>query len=206
MSVLYNHTYAPHILMLNSKLVALCSVCWCASVYVGMRGVHDQGGFEDGLHSPTLVKRLVSKNYPTIIYSHLYLINPVFPGLPLNETTIAEGLKSVGYHTAMVGKWHLGVGVQQEYLPTKQGFDTYFASDITGQRERGEVNGILTFFLHREFHTHMTYVHVQSASTLTRSALKVASFVSNNPSFDHAMNSTNHFVLYRRCWLSNLLQ
>ena len=64
---------------------------------------------------------------------------PVHPGLPLNETTIAESLKSVGYHTAMVGKWHLGVGVQQEYLPTKQGFDTYFASDNTGQIDR--ING-----------------------------------------------------------------
>ncbi len=49
-------------------------------------------------------------------------------GLPLSEITIAEGLKSVGYHTTIVGKWHLGVGLHQEYLPTKQGFDSYFVS------------------------------------------------------------------------------
>lgn len=46
-------------------------------------------------------------------------------GLPLNETTIAETLKTVGYSTAIVGKWHLGVGKDFMYLPTKQGFDQY---------------------------------------------------------------------------------
>ncbi|XP_033120432.1 arylsulfatase A-like [Anneissia japonica] len=47
-------------------------------------------------------------------------------GLPLNETTFAEVLKQEGYKTAMVGKWHLGVGKDSKYLPTKQGFDHYF--------------------------------------------------------------------------------
>lgn len=50
---------------------------------------------------------------------------PVCAGLPLNETTIAETLKTVGYSTAIVGKWHLGVGKDFMYLPTKQGFDQY---------------------------------------------------------------------------------
>ncbi|XP_064396908.1 arylsulfatase A-like [Halichondria panicea] len=46
-------------------------------------------------------------------------------GLPLNETTIAEGLKAEGYNTSIIGKWHLGVGKDNEYLPTRQGFDSY---------------------------------------------------------------------------------
>ena len=46
-------------------------------------------------------------------------------GLPLNETTTAELLKPKGYKTAIVGKWHLGVGNDGMYLPTHQGFDTY---------------------------------------------------------------------------------
>ncbi|KAG5846091.1 hypothetical protein ANANG_G00146040 [Anguilla anguilla] len=46
-------------------------------------------------------------------------------GLPLNETTIAEVLKPLGYATAIIGKWHLGVGPNRMYLPTKQGFDHY---------------------------------------------------------------------------------
>nr|XP_006822165.1 PREDICTED: arylsulfatase A-like [Saccoglossus kowalevskii] len=46
-------------------------------------------------------------------------------GLPLNETTIAAVLKPLGYSTAIIGKWHLGVGQNQKYLPTNYGFDSY---------------------------------------------------------------------------------
>ena len=46
-------------------------------------------------------------------------------GLPWNETTIAEYVKQVDYSTAIVGKWHLGMGNNGEYLPPHQGFD-YF--------------------------------------------------------------------------------
>ncbi len=52
----------------------------------------------------------------------------LFPGDPkgLNpsEITIAEVLKEKGYATACIGKWHLGD--QKAFLPTRQGFDTYF--------------------------------------------------------------------------------
>ncbi|XP_030646070.1 arylsulfatase A [Chanos chanos] len=46
-------------------------------------------------------------------------------GLPLNETTIAELLKPLGYTTAMMGKWHLGLGPNGTFLPTHQGFDHF---------------------------------------------------------------------------------
>src|SRR5690349_4061728 len=45
-------------------------------------------------------------------------------GLQPSEITIAEVLKGRGYSTAAIGKWHLGV--LPEYLPTNQGFDSYF--------------------------------------------------------------------------------
>jgi len=45
-------------------------------------------------------------------------------GLSPEHVTIAEMLKSVGYATAAVGKWHLGD--MQKYLPTNQGFDSYY--------------------------------------------------------------------------------
>ncbi|WP_397381241.1 sulfatase [Prosthecobacter sp.] len=40
--------------------------------------------------------------------------------LPLEEETIAERLKTKGYATASIGKWHLG---EEESYPTKHGFD-----------------------------------------------------------------------------------
>ena len=43
----------------------------------------------------------------------------------MNETTVAEVVKTVGYSTGMVGKWHLGVGENFTYLPTNHGFDYY---------------------------------------------------------------------------------
>ena len=45
---------------------------------------------------------------------------PVIADLPLDETTIAEALKSAGYLTFHVGKWHLG---DADHSPETQGFD-----------------------------------------------------------------------------------
>ncbi len=45
-------------------------------------------------------------------------------GLPASEITMAELLKTAGYATACIGKWHLGD--QPEFLPTRQGFDYFF--------------------------------------------------------------------------------
>merc|ERR1719339_564828 len=47
-------------------------------------------------------------------------------GLPSEVETIAESLSASGYRTAMTGKWHLGVGTKNEFLPTRQGFASYF--------------------------------------------------------------------------------
>ena len=48
-------------------------------------------------------------------------------GITLWEITIAEALKSIGYATALYGKWHIG-GDRPEGLrePTHQGFDEYY--------------------------------------------------------------------------------
>ncbi len=54
---------------------------------------------------------------------------PYTLNLPLEETTIAEMLKSFGYETGMAGKWHVSAhnkvynGWDETYGPKQQGFD-----------------------------------------------------------------------------------
>ena len=50
--------------------------------------------------------------------------------LPLEEVTVAEALKSAGYVTASIGKWHLGT---EPYYPEHQGFDLNFGGRNIGQ-------------------------------------------------------------------------
>ncbi len=45
-------------------------------------------------------------------------------GLPLDEVTIAGRLKSAGYATGAIGKWHLGY--EPRFHPMKRGFDEFF--------------------------------------------------------------------------------
>ena len=55
-------------------------------------------------------------------------------GIPESELTIAEALKKVGYQTACFGKWHLGHLPQ--FLPTNNGFDTYFGIPYSNDMDR----------------------------------------------------------------------
>ncbi|XP_035258435.1 arylsulfatase A-like [Anguilla anguilla] len=64
-------------------------------------------------------------------------------GLPLNETTIAEVLKPLGYATAIVGKWHLGLGPDRKFLPTRQGFDHYLG--IPYSHDQGPCQNLTCF-------------------------------------------------------------
>ncbi|MHC4330880.1 MAG: sulfatase family protein [Planctomycetota bacterium] len=59
-------------------------------------------------------------------------------GLNPREVTVADVLKGQGYATACVGKWHLGH--LPEFLPTSNGFDSYFgipySNDMDGVEDR----------------------------------------------------------------------
>ena len=73
---------------------------------------------------------LMTGCYPQRVSMHVSGANlPVLrpldtKGLHPDEMTIAEVLKAAGYATGIFGKWHLGD--QPVFLPTRQGFDTFF--------------------------------------------------------------------------------
>ena len=58
-------------------------------------------------------------------------------GLPTDEKTLPDVLRSAGYRTAMVGKWHLG-HADQKYWPRQRGFDYHY----------GAVLGEIDYFTH----------------------------------------------------------
>ena len=68
-----------------------------------------------------------------------------YKGFPQpNTVTIAEVLRTAGYHTSMVGKWHLSAGPKTP-RPTDRGFDEFY----------GMVGGFNSFFQEDPFYTRL---------------------------------------------------
>jgi arylsulfatase A-like enzyme len=59
-------------------------------------------------------------------------------GIPLEHPTVSSLIKSAGYETALVGKWHLGY--LPYFSPLKHGFDEFF----------GNMSGAVDHFTHRD--------------------------------------------------------
>jgi arylsulfatase A-like enzyme len=62
-------------------------------------------------------------------------------GLPLDQPTLADAMKKVGYATGAVGKWHLGA--HASFHPNRRGFGSYF----------GLLGGGHQYFDHNQFKT-----------------------------------------------------
>jgi|TARA_B110000881_G_scaffold47810_1_gene40106 arylsulfatase A-like enzyme len=86
---------------------------------------------------------LLTGCYPRRVSMHVDQNNKwvLFPsakkGLNPDETTIAEILKKQNYTTACIGKWHLGD--QSKFLPTRQGFDSYFGIPYSNDMGRKNI-------------------------------------------------------------------
>ncbi|KAL3865109.1 hypothetical protein ACJMK2_006738 [Sinanodonta woodiana] len=63
-------------------------------------------------------------------------------GLPPSEVTLAELAKQVGYNTAAIGKWHLGLHEERygdfKTHPLNQGFDRFYGFPGTNMKDFGD--------------------------------------------------------------------
>src|SRR5438552_14438658 len=73
---------------------------------------------------------------PVGLEEPLTVRSPADVGLPPAHPTIASLLKSNGYDTSLVGKWHLGW--KPEFGPNRHGFDEFF----------GILSGAADYFTH----------------------------------------------------------
>lgn len=69
-------------------------------------------------------------------------------GLNNKELTIADMLKTKGYNTACIGKWHLGD--EARYLPTAQGFDSYYGIPFSNDMSVNPKSKVADNILFRE--------------------------------------------------------
>lgn len=78
---------------------------------------------------------LLTGRYPNRMGIQAVFYPDSYTGLAPEETTIAEVLKSEGYSTNYIGKWH--VGSREKFLPLNQGFDHYlgipYSNDMSAQ-------------------------------------------------------------------------
>ncbi|HUW18835.1 MAG TPA: sulfatase [Sedimentisphaerales bacterium] len=101
----------------NGPNCAPSRACLMSGQYTPRHGVYTVGSSERG---PAHLRKLVPiKNNTT---------------LDPKVVTVAEALKSAGYVTASIGKWHLGRGA--ETGPEGQGFDVSIAGGRTGATRR----------------------------------------------------------------------
>lgn len=101
------------------------------------RGVRLTQFYAQPVCSPTR-GALLTGRYPMRLGLQCGVVRPwAQHGLPLDERTLPQALREVGYKTAMVGKWHLG-HFEPSYLPTQRGFDQQY----------GHYNGMLDYFTH----------------------------------------------------------
>lgn len=93
---------------------------------IATNGVRFSQGYVSGsVCSPTRAGLLTGRYQQR--FGHEYNIPPVYSeenGLPTNETTLADTLKSAGYRTIALGKWHLGYA--PKFHPLARGFDDYY--------------------------------------------------------------------------------
>jgi uncharacterized sulfatase len=115
-------------------------------------------------------------------------------GLGTDETTIADILRSAGYRTGMVGKWHLGN--RPGFFPTEHGFDSYFGLLYSNDMVRPWVQTDVPLRLYRG--TQEAPGEVDNATLTERYTEEAVAFIRENksrPFFLYLAHSMPHVPL-----------
>lgn len=97
---------------------------------IGKNGIRFTAGYvSSAMCSPSRAGLLTGRSQSR--FGHDINWEPEWPvkpndtrGLPLTEKTIADQLKPAGYHSGVIGKWHLGEA--PPFHPNKRGFNEFF--------------------------------------------------------------------------------
>ena len=93
---------------------------------IAQNGIRFSNGYVSGPYCSPTRAGLMTGRYQTR-FGHEFNPGPGAKfGLSLAETTIAQRMKSLGYATYAVGKWHLGDDL--EFRPMKRGFDEFYGT------------------------------------------------------------------------------
>jgi arylsulfatase A-like enzyme len=92
---------------------------------IARQGVRFTSGYVAATYCSPSRAGLMTGRYPTR-FGHEFNSVANATGLRLDQRTIADRLKPLGYTSITVGKWHLGGGM--EYRPTKRGFDEFYGT------------------------------------------------------------------------------
>nr|WP_051539137.1 sulfatase-like hydrolase/transferase [Prolixibacter bellariivorans] len=104
---------------------------------------------------------LLTGRYPARMGIQQVFFPDNYTGIPQKELLIPELLKTAGYTTGIIGKWHLGS--REKFLPLQNGFDEYFgipySNDMSSQVYlRG--NDVVQFHIDQ---SHMTKKYTEEA-------------------------------------------
>ena len=92
---------------------------------IARNGVRFSQGYVSGPYCSPTRAGFITGRYQTR-FGHEFNSVGQQRGLALTETTMAQRLKTLGYSTCAVGKWHLGGS--DETRPTKRGFDEFYGT------------------------------------------------------------------------------
>lgn len=105
-------------------------------------GVRFTGGYAaHPFCSPTRASFMTGRYQHRFGYENNIAFDPqnTLMGLPVTEKTVPERMKTAGYATGMVGKWHLGAA--HLYHPNRRGFD-FFHGFLGGGHDYFEVSSL----------------------------------------------------------------